>query len=65
MDLGVMFQQLGSRILKRRGAIKCFEREILAGGGMAARFDAGLHTVEVHKIVGSVGRARRGRRSAA
>lgn len=57
MDLGAMFRTVTATILHRRGRVKCFEQEVLAGGGMAGRFDAGLRTVEVHKIVGSVGRA--------
>jgi hypothetical protein len=45
------------RLLGRHDALKCFEHELEAGGGMAGRADAGLRAVEVRKIVGSVGRA--------
>ena len=58
MDLGTLIQRLGAALLPRRGPIKNFEHEVLAGGGMAGCCDTGLRAVEVRKIVGSVGRAR-------
>ncbi len=38
------------------GEVKCFERELLAAGGVASRVDVGMRTVPTAKIVGSVGR---------
>jgi hypothetical protein len=57
MSLGAICRRLIKRLLGRHAAIKSFERELHAGGGMAGRVDAGLRTVDVHKVVGSVGRA--------
>jgi hypothetical protein len=57
MNPGAMCGQLVKRLLGRHGAIKSFEHELQAGGGMAGRADAGLRTVDVRKVVGSVGRA--------
>jgi hypothetical protein len=57
MNPGVIFERFIPRFLGRHAAIKSFERELQAGGGMAGRVDAGLRTVEVRKVVGSVGRA--------
>jgi len=36
--------------------VKCFERELLAAGGVASRVDVGTRAVPTAKIVGSVGR---------
>jgi hypothetical protein len=52
-----MCRRLIKRLLGRHAAIKSFEHELQAGGGMAGRADAGMRTVDVHKVVGSVGRA--------
>lgn len=38
------------------GEVKCFERELLAAGGVASRVDLGMRTVPTAKIVGSVSR---------
>jgi hypothetical protein len=57
MSPGALCGQVVNRILGRHAALKSFEREVQAGGGMAGRMDAGMHTVEVRRIVGSVGRA--------
>ncbi len=57
MNPGVMCGRLIKRLLGRHTAIKSFDHELQAGGGIAGRIDAGLRTVEVRKVVGSVGRA--------
>jgi len=57
MSLGAFFGRLEATLLRRHGTVKCFDDEIRAGGGMAGRKDGGLRTVEVSKIIGSVGRA--------
>jgi hypothetical protein len=57
MNPGAMCGGLVRRLLVRHGVIKSFEHELQAGGGMAGRADAGLRTVDVRKVVGSVGRA--------
>lgn len=53
-----VWRWLISGMLRRHQGVKSFEQEIEAGGGLAARADAGTHAVPVEKIVGSVGRAR-------
>jgi hypothetical protein len=57
MNPGTIGGRLIKRLLGRHSAVKSFEHELQAGGGMAGRTDAGLRTVEVRKVVGSVGRA--------
>ena len=57
MSLGAMCGRLVKRLLGRHAAVKSFDQELQAGGGMAGRTDAGMHVVDVHKVVGSVGRA--------
>jgi hypothetical protein len=47
---------LARHALRRHGDIKSFEQEVEARG-IAGRADAGVHTVDTRKIVGSVGRA--------
>jgi hypothetical protein len=56
MNPGAICRRLVKRLLGRHGAIKSFARELEAGGGLAGRVDAGVRTVDVHKVVGSVGR---------
>lgn len=43
-------------VLRRHDSLKSFDQEV--GDGLAARAEAGTHSVPVEKIVGSVGRAR-------
>lgn len=57
MNPGTLCARLVARLRRRHGAIKSFERDVQAGGGMAGCVDVGLHTVDVRVIVGSVGRA--------
>jgi hypothetical protein len=57
MNPGALCGRLVKRLRVRHAAIKSFEGEVRAGGGMAGRTDAGMRTVEVRNIVGSVGRA--------
>ena len=57
MNLGALCGQLVNRLLGRHAAVKSFEQELQTGGGMAGRADAGMHVVDVRKVVGSVGRA--------
>jgi hypothetical protein len=57
MNPGALCRRLVKRLLGRHAAVKSFEHELQAGGGLAGCMDAGLHTVEVSKVVGSVGRA--------
>ena len=57
MNRRMMFQRIIKKLLGRHGDVKSFEHEVQASGGMVSRSDAGMHTVDVRKIVGSVGRA--------
>lgn len=57
MNPGTLCRRAVMRLLGRYDPVKCFEHEVRAGGGMAGRADAGMYTVEVRKVVGSVGRA--------
>ena len=57
MSLGAMCGRLVKRLLGRHAAVKSFEQDLQAGGGMAGRTDAGMKVVDVRKVVGSVGRA--------
>ena len=47
---------LWRRLLRRRDAVKCFEYELRAAGPLLGRADAGVRTVAVDEIVGSVSR---------
>lgn len=57
MNLGTTCGRLVKRLMDRHESIRSFEHDLQAGGGMAGRVDAGLRTVDVRKVVGSVGRA--------
>jgi hypothetical protein len=57
MNPSAMCGRLVKRLLGRHAAIKSFDREVQAAGGMAGSRDAGMRTVDVRKVVGSVGRA--------
>ena len=57
MNIGTTCRRLVKRFLGRHARIKSFEHELQAGGGMAGRVDAGVRSVDVRKVVGSVGRS--------
>ena len=57
MSLGTICGRVLKTLLRRHGDVKSFEHEIQAGGGMTGRSDTGMHTVDAHTVVGSVGRA--------
>jgi hypothetical protein len=50
-------QFIGWLLRRPKEALKCFDHEVQAGGGVVSRCDAGLRTVSTARIVGSVGRA--------
>jgi hypothetical protein len=57
MNSGTICGRLVKRLFGWDAGVKSFEHELQAGGGLGGRVDAGVCTVEVHKVVGSVGRA--------
>lgn len=54
---GQAWRRIVKLLFQRHGAIKSFDRDLEASGGLLGRSDSGGKAVDVHKIVGSVGRA--------
>lgn len=53
---GDLWRRLTARLVRRHRDVKRFDKELTAAGGIAGRSDAGIRTVGVHQIVGSVSR---------
>ena len=56
MGWGDLWRRLTRRLVRRHRDVKSFDKELTAAGGIAGRSDAGIRTVGVHQIVGSVSR---------
>ena len=57
MNLIAFIQRVRRLLLRRHRPVKSFEQELHSAGGIAGRVDAGTRTVDVRRVVGSVGRA--------